>query len=119
MQHDRPAVALVNMPFSYSKYPSIQLGTLSALLKSKGTPVDCHHLNVRFALKIGVPLYEMICEKRALFGEWIFHTSYFATIRSALSIPTYLSQCLSKSPRRAVIRPRSLRTWRRGRRHSS
>jgi len=65
-------VALVNMPFSYSKYPSIQLGTLSALLKSKGIPVDCHHLNVRFAHKIGVPLYELICEKRALFGEWLF-----------------------------------------------
>lgn len=65
-------VALVNMPFSYSKYPSIQLGTLSALLKSKGVPVDCHYLNVRFAHKIGVPLYEMICEKRALFGEWLF-----------------------------------------------
>ena len=69
---DKAKVALVNMPFSYSKYPSIQLGTLSALLKSKGTPVDCHHLNVRFAFKIGVPLYEIICEKRALFGEWIF-----------------------------------------------
>ena len=65
-------VALVNMPFSFSKYPSIQLGTLSALLKSKGIPVDCHHLNVRFAHKIGVPLYELICEKRALFGEWLF-----------------------------------------------
>jgi len=65
-------VALVNMPFSYSKYPSIQLGTLSALLKSQGILVDCHHLNVRFAHKIGVPLYEMICEKRALFGEWLF-----------------------------------------------
>ncbi|HXH86383.1 MAG TPA: RiPP maturation radical SAM C-methyltransferase, partial [Nitrospira sp.] len=65
-------VALVNMPFSFSKYPSIQLGTLSALLKSQGIPVDCHHLNVRFAHKIGVPLYEMICEKRALFGEWLF-----------------------------------------------
>jgi ribosomal peptide maturation radical SAM protein 1 len=69
---DKAQVALVNMPFSYSKYPSIQLGTLSALLKSKGIPVDCHHLNVRFARKIGVSLYEMICEKRALFGEWIF-----------------------------------------------
>ena len=69
---DKAQVALVNMPFSSSKYPSIQLGTLSALLKSKGVPVDCHHLNVRFAHKIGVPLYEMICEKRALFGEWIF-----------------------------------------------
>ncbi len=69
---DQARVALVNMPFSYSKYPSIQLGTLSALLKSRGVPVDCHHLNVRFAHKIGVPLYEMICEKRALFGEWLF-----------------------------------------------
>ncbi|MEO8046320.1 MAG: RiPP maturation radical SAM C-methyltransferase [Nitrospirota bacterium] len=69
---DLAQVALVNMPFSYSKFPSIQLGTLSALLKSKGIPVDCHHLNVRFAHRIGVPLYESICEKRALFGEWIF-----------------------------------------------
>lgn len=70
--NDKAQVALVNMPFSFSKYPSIQLGTLSALLKSKGIPVDCHHLNVRFAHKIGVPLYELICEKRALFGEWLF-----------------------------------------------
>lgn len=69
---DKARVALVNMPFSFSKYPSIQLGTLSALLKSQGIPVDCHYLNVRFAHKIGVPLYEMICEKRALFGEWLF-----------------------------------------------
>jgi ribosomal peptide maturation radical SAM protein 1 len=69
---DRTQIALVNMPFSYSKYPSIQLGTLSARLKSKGMPVDCHHLNVRFAHEIGAPLYELICEKRALFGEWLF-----------------------------------------------
>ena len=48
-------IALVNMPFSYAKYPSIQLnGTLSALLKANGIPVDCHHLNVRFAHLIGV-----------------------------------------------------------------
>ena len=65
-------VALVNMPFSFSKYPSIQLGTLSSLLKAQGLAVDCHYLNVHFAHKIGVPLYELICEKRALFGEWLF-----------------------------------------------
>ena len=69
---DGTRIALVNMPFSYSKYPSIQLGTLSALLKSQGIPVDCHHLNVRFAHLIGVELHESICEKRALFGEWLF-----------------------------------------------
>jgi ribosomal peptide maturation radical SAM protein 1 len=70
--NDKAQVALVNMPFSFSKYPSIQLGTLAALLKSQGIGVDCHHLNVRFAHRIGVPLYELICEKRALFGEWLF-----------------------------------------------
>lgn len=69
---DQVQVALVNMPFSYAKYPSIQLGALSALLKSNGIPVDCHHLNVRFAHLIGVELHESICEKRALFGEWLF-----------------------------------------------
>jgi ribosomal peptide maturation radical SAM protein 1 len=70
-------IALVNMPFSYAKYPSIQLGTLSALLKSNGISVDCHHLNVRFAHLIGVELHESICEKRALFGEWLFSSLLF------------------------------------------
>lgn len=74
---DQAQVALVNMPFSYAKYPSIQLGTLSALLKSNGVPVDCHHLNVRFAYLIGVELHESICEKRALFGEWLFSSLLF------------------------------------------
>ena len=74
---NRAPVALVNMPFSYAKYPSIQLGTLSALLKSKGVEVDCHHLNVRFAHQIGVPINELICEARALFGEWLFSSLLF------------------------------------------
>ncbi|MGH7254417.1 MAG: RiPP maturation radical SAM C-methyltransferase, partial [Nitrospirales bacterium] len=65
-------VALVNMPFGYSRYPSIQLGSLSTLLKSQGIGVTSHYLNVAFAHRIGVPLYELICEKRALFGEWLF-----------------------------------------------
>jgi ribosomal peptide maturation radical SAM protein 1 len=65
-------VALVNMPFSYSKYPSIQLGTLTALLKAQGIDVKNHYLNLLFANRIGIPLYELICEKRALFGEWLF-----------------------------------------------
>ena len=74
---DGTQVALVNMPFSYAKYPSIQLGTLSTLLKANGIPVDCHHLNVRFAHLIGVELHESICEKRALFGEWLFSSLLF------------------------------------------
>jgi len=67
-----PPVALVNMPFSASKYPSIQLGTLSAVLKSQGIGVKNHHLYLDFAYQIGVPFYEVLCEKRGLLGEWLF-----------------------------------------------
>jgi ribosomal peptide maturation radical SAM protein 1 len=76
-QQTDAVVALVNMPFGYSKYPYIQLGTLSALLKSRGISVASHYLNLRFAHTIGVPLYESLCEKRALFGEWLFSALLF------------------------------------------
>lgn len=69
---DRASIALVNMPFGYSKYPSIQLGTLSSLLKSQGLGIKSHYLNLSFAHRIGVPMYERLCEKRALLGEWLF-----------------------------------------------
>ncbi|MBM4123604.1 MAG: RiPP maturation radical SAM protein 1 [Nitrospira sp.] len=74
---DDAKVALVNMPFGYSKYPSIQLGTLSALLKAQGIGVESHYLNLFFAHQIGVPVYELICEKRALFGDWLFSSLLF------------------------------------------
>ena len=70
-------VALVTMPFSYSKFPSIQLGTLSALLKSQGIGTQTFHGNLQFAHRIGVPLYEILCEKRGLFGEWLFSALLF------------------------------------------
>jgi len=70
-------VALVTMPFSYSKFPSIQLGTLSALLKAQGIGTKTYHFNLQFAHKIGVPLYEILCEKRGLFGEWLFSALLF------------------------------------------
>src|SRR2546428_12190778 len=69
---DSPRVALVNMPFSSSKYPSIQVGTLASLLKSQGIGVKTCHLSLRFAYQIGPPLYEVLCEKRGLQGERLF-----------------------------------------------
>lgn len=70
-------VALVTMPFSYSKFPSIQLGALSSLLKAQGIGTQTYHFNLQFAHKIGVPLYEILCEKRGLFGEWLFSALLF------------------------------------------
>lgn len=72
-----PSVALVTMPFVYSRFPSIQLGTLSRVLKNQGIGVKSYHLNVLFAHKIGVPLYEVLCEKRGLIGEWLFSSILF------------------------------------------
>lgn len=72
-----PSVALVTMPFVYSKFPSIQLGTLSRVLKNRGIGVKSYHLNVVFAHKIGVELYEILCEKRGLIGEWLFSSLLF------------------------------------------
>ena len=60
------------MPFSSSKYPSIQLGTLASLLKSQGIGVKTHHLYLHFAYQLGVPFYEVLCQKRGLLGEWLF-----------------------------------------------
>ena len=65
-------VALVNMPFSSSRYPSIQLGTLASLLNAQGIGVKTFHLYLHFAYQIGPPLYETLCEKRGLLGDWLF-----------------------------------------------
>ena len=70
-------VALVNMPFGHSKYPSIQLGTLSALLKAQSIGVTSHYLNLPFARQVGFPLYDLLCEKQLLIGEWLFSRLLF------------------------------------------
>ena len=70
-------IALVNMPFGYHIYPSIQLGTLSTQLKSHGWDVKSHYLNLHFASRIGFGVYNELCEKRHLIGEWLFSDSLF------------------------------------------
>ena len=70
-------IALVNMPFGFHIYPSIQLGTLSTLLKSKGCEVKSHYLNLHFAHQLGLPIYNQLCEKRFLIGEWLFSHALF------------------------------------------
>src|SRR6476620_1798095 len=70
-------VALVNMPFGHSMYPSIQLGTLSTLLKSQGIGVKSHYLNLNFAQRIGFPVYDVLCESQLLIGEWQFSRLLF------------------------------------------
>lgn len=77
MESQKTPVALVNMPFGHSMYPSIQLGTLSALLKSKHIGVKSHYLNLHFAQRIGFPVYDVLCESHLLIGEWLFSRLLF------------------------------------------
>ncbi len=72
-----PQVALVTMPFGYSKFPSIQLGTLSRVLKNHGIGSKSYHFNLLFAHRIGLPLYDVLCEKRGMIGEWLFSSILF------------------------------------------
>lgn len=69
--------ALVNMPFGFHIYPSIQLGTLSTLLKSHGYEAKSYYLNLHFAHQLGLPVYNELCETRQLIGEWLFSHSLF------------------------------------------
>lgn len=70
-------IALINMPFGFHIYPSIQLGTLSTLLKTHGCEVKGHYLNLHFAHQLGLPVYNQLCEKRFLIGEWLFSHPLF------------------------------------------
>ena len=70
-------IALVNMPFGFHIYPSIQLGTLSTLLKTHGWQVKSFHLLLKFAHEIELPVYNRLCEERFLVGEWLFSELLF------------------------------------------
>ena len=70
-------IALINMPFGFHIYPSIQLGTLSTLLKTHGCEVKSSYLNLYFAHQLGLPVYNQLCEKRFLIGEWLFSHPLF------------------------------------------
>ena len=75
--HGIPQVALVTMPFGYAKFPSIQLGTLSRVLKNHGIGAKSYHFNLLFAHRIGQPLYDVLCETRGMLGEWLFSSILF------------------------------------------
>jgi len=74
-------IALVNMPFGFHVYPSIQLGTLSTLLKTHGHEVKSFYLNLHFAHQIDMEVYNKLCEERFLIGEWLFSHTLFGESR--------------------------------------
>ncbi|MFD5437309.1 hypothetical protein ACFWJ4_34815, partial [Kitasatospora sp. NPDC127067] len=73
-----PHVALVNMPFTSARSPSIQLGLLTAVLRRHGVPATSLYFNLDLAASLGWDLYEVLCNDRTLLlGEWLFSRAAF------------------------------------------
>jgi ribosomal peptide maturation radical SAM protein 1 len=71
-------VALVSMPWAGAGRPSIQIGLLRAICERAGFPTDCFHLNLELAARLGVTVYEPLCEHRGrMTGEWLFSVAAF------------------------------------------
>ena len=71
-------VALVNMPFGSTRYPSMQLGLLQAILARRGISAKTQYLNLEFAARAGWEQYEWLCDVRCHnLGEWIFAKAAF------------------------------------------
>src|SRR5215472_9395458 len=66
-------VALVNMPFSSSRFPSMQIGLLRSILAMRGISATAQYLNLEFAARIGWNLYEALSNSTLYFvGDWMF-----------------------------------------------
>lgn len=66
-------IALVNMPFSSARFPSMQLGLLQSILAGHGISASSYYLNLEFASRIGWNTYESLSNSTLYFvGDWIF-----------------------------------------------
>ncbi len=73
-----PRVALVNMPFASSRYPSIQLGLLQAILARHHIAATTHYFNLRFGARLGWEVFEIFCRQTPrLLGDWVFARAAF------------------------------------------
>ena len=71
-------VVLVSMPFLEAHRPSIQLGLLKAIGEQHGFPVRTLHLNLDFAVRVGVDRYRALADHRGRqVGDWLFSVEAF------------------------------------------
>lgn len=71
-------VVLVSMPFLDADRPSIQLGLLKAIGERHGFPVRTLHLNLDFAVRIGLERYRKLADHRGRqLGDWLFSVAAF------------------------------------------
>ena len=71
-------LALVSVPWGSIVRPSIALGILKQCAIRAGVRTQVHYLNMKFAEKIGLELYELMSSTSAFYPEWFF-SSYLST----------------------------------------
>lgn len=73
-------VLLVHMPFAAIKWPALGISLLKAGAAQRGIACDVRYLNLTFATRIGVPLYQWLSitsPATSLFGERLFSHDLF------------------------------------------
>lgn len=70
-------VALVSMPWSAAKLPSIQLATLDAALRGEDMVSERHELYLDFCAQITPALYTLLANGEEFLIEWLFSRDYF------------------------------------------
>jgi hypothetical protein len=80
-ESDSKRVALVCMPFSSIRRPSIALGLLKRVLRKKRIEADILQLNLWMAKRMDLEIYESI-SGRVLQGEYIFSQHLFGEFGS-------------------------------------
>lgn len=89
---------LISMPFPIPYTPSIQLGTLSCYLKSKGFPVDVHHAYLSCANILSPELYSIISSEMVdeIFYPYFLFPDNFKKHRA--QIEHYFNSILRRFP---------------------
>lgn len=72
-------IALVTMPWGSIRKPSLALGILKQCAKSASVEVDLHFLNMRFARRLGLGVYEDISDNSFIHAEWFFSPALFGS----------------------------------------
>lgn len=76
-QHSSNRIALVCMPWAAVIGPSLAMGVLKRCAQATGFTADLHYLNLRFAQRLGLDLYERVASKSVFHTEWFFSQTLF------------------------------------------
>ncbi|HEV7660275.1 MAG TPA: RiPP maturation radical SAM C-methyltransferase [Allosphingosinicella sp.] len=94
-------VLLISPPWRPSLWPSLALGTLKSRLAACGIPIECSHLHLDVAMRLGLDRYDRIA------GGWeVGEALYFALYRpsEAHQILARTADCLSASGQAGAAR---------------